>query len=148
MSARDQDKLVGTQCRADKLFGVQNYAMIIKDLDIQPGQAIDLINAANLVRWMIYRRRLDWQLAIEGLTINAVMAVQKGTELGEQKAHPLFKEAERVDKMIDAAQKSLVASRKDRLALAAQFGKEKDVIKNLFIGLGMDNLLEVENENE
>ena len=139
MSFKDVDKLEGTQCRADKLLGVQYFTDIIRDLDIQPGQSIDLINAANLVRWLIYRRRIDWQLALEGLTIDAVIGLDRetGLPLGEKKNHPLYKAQQETDRMIDAAQKSLVASRHDRLKLATQFGKESDVVKLLFTQLGI-----------
>jgi len=134
MKEKDVGSMIGSQCRADRILGVQHFTSLVKDLNIEPNQTVDIINVANLVRWMIYRRRVDWQIALEGLTVLAAVDVDRKTneKFGEIKEHPLLKTAERIDSMIDKAQKSLVASRKDRLQAAAQFGKEKEALLSIF----------------
>lgn len=134
LSQAAKEKLVGTQCRVERHYGVTFFADIVKDLSISPDQSIDLLNAANLVRWMIYRRRLDWAMNIEGSSLDGIVAVNpiSGVPFYETKGHPLLKEIERADKMIESAQKSLVASRKDRIQLASQLGRGQSVLKSLF----------------
>jgi len=133
MSDLDRYKLVGTRCRAEREAGVKLFAAVVKDLDIEPTQTIDVLNAANMVRLMIYRTRLDWEMASDSMQITPVTATNPitGEAYREQKEHPLLKAAERLDKMIESAGKSLVASRKDRLNLAAQLGKGQDFLAKL-----------------
>jgi hypothetical protein len=54
-----------------------------------------------------------------------------------------MKEAAQVDKMIDQALKSLVATRKDRLNMAINLGQEKQALKDL---LSFGNLYQDEEE--
>ena len=135
MSPSDIDGLEGTKCRADKILGVQHFTDLVKDLKIEPTQTMDILNLATMVRWMIYRRRIDWQLSLEGITIDAVNAYDARTKvkMGELKEHPLMKTAERVDGMIEKIGKSLIASRKDRYTMAAAMGEGKDILKQLFL---------------
>ncbi len=126
--------LEGTRCREEKYLGIQHFTTLVKDLNIEPGQAVDILDVANLVRLYIYRRRIDWDIAVEGMTIEAVNAIDHKTKkaFGEMKEHPLLKVANAIDKQIDSTKKSLIASRKDRLTMAAQFGGDKEQLKKLF----------------
>lgn len=135
-SPEEQDKLFDTLCRSDRLLGVQQFADLVRDLDIAPTQTVDLLGVANIVRWLIYRRRLDRQMALEGNMIGTPVILDRktGELVYDRKAHPLLREAERVDKMIDNAMKGLVASRKDRMSLAKDIKKSKDVLRDLFTG--------------
>lgn len=134
MNSEDKERIVGTACRAERIYGVTLFSDLVRDLSIDPDQTIDLIDAANVVRLMIYRRRLDWMMNIQGISIEGIVAVDpiNGSPYTETKGHPLLKEIERIDKMISNARKNLVASRKDRIQLATQLGKGQNVLKSLF----------------
>jgi hypothetical protein len=130
-----KDSIRGTKCRVEKEFAVRAFASVATDLDVKPEQTIDLLNTANLIRLMVYRQRLDWDLSINGLSIDPVTIIDSQDNVyREKKANPLLREIERVENLIDKAQKSLVASRKDRLSMAAALGKSEDVLKNIFTG--------------
>jgi hypothetical protein len=145
MNESQLKEIRGTQCRVDRQFAIESFTALIRDLDIRPDQTIDLMGAANAVRWMVIRNRIDMQLAQEGVTIDSISTINQktGEVYGEMKAHPLMKEAAQVDKMIDQALKSLVATRKDRLNMAINLGQEKQALKDL---LSFGNLYQDEEE--
>ncbi len=128
--------LLGTDCRAEKLFGVEQFSALVKELHVNPEQTVDVINVTSLVRLLIIKRRMDLYLSIEGMIYDEIGTVNQrtGQAYGKKTLHPLFKEYDKVEKQIHALQAQLMASRKDRASLAATVGKHADVLKDLFQG--------------
>lgn len=134
---KDQDRaaLIGTECRADKIFAIEQLTAFVKELQIEPDQTTDILNVANLIGKLIVKRRIDWQLAISGLTEREVSAIDQrtGQVYHKTSANPLFKVSEGLEKQITTLQKQLVADRQARTSLATT-GKGVDILKQLFSG--------------
>lgn len=129
-------RLIGSECREDKIFGIEQFAAFVKDLQIDPEQTTDVINVASLVRLLILKRRIDWSLAIEGLVEQEPNVVNQSTGqvYFKRVVHPLFKVSESLEKQIASVQKQLMADRQARASLAMQAGKSIDVLKNALLG--------------
>lgn len=130
----DKLKLVGTECRADKVYAVENFAAFVRDLQIDPEQTTDIINVASLIRLLILKRRIDWTLAIEGIMDKepGVIDQRTGQVYFRNVVHPLLKVSESLEKQLAILQKQLMADRQARAALAASMGKGADILKELF----------------
>jgi len=133
--ARPQEEagLMGTDCRADKLYAAELFSTLIQDLEVGPENTVDLINVASLVRLMVIQRRIDWAIALDGIELREVSAIDQrsGQAYLKLTSHPLLKEMERLQKQISVLQTQLMANRKERLNYAASIGKGGDLIKNL-----------------
>jgi len=146
----DKVKLVGTECRADKIYAMEEFAAFAKDLQIDPAQTTDVINVAGLVRLLILKRRIDWTLAIEGIMDKepGVIDQRTGQVYFRNVVHPLLKVSESLEKQLATLQKQLMADRQARAALMASIGKGADVLNDLFSGdiraLEADNPIEAE----
>jgi hypothetical protein len=136
MAKSSVPKIIGTDCRAEKIYGLEQFAAFIRELDISPEQTTDILNVTALVRCLIIKRRTDWHIAIEGLLNDEIAVVNQrtGQHYDKKVVHPLFKESEKLEKQIHALQSQLMASRKDRANLAATVGKNADILKKLFMG--------------
>ena len=145
----DRLKLVGEECRADKIYAIEEFAAFVQDLQIDPEQTTDIINVASLIRLLILKRRIDWTLAIEGIMDKepGVIDQRTGQVYIKKVVHPLFKVSESLEKQIAALQKQLMADRQARAALAATLGKGSDILKDLFSNskiLEADNPIDAE----
>jgi hypothetical protein len=145
----DRLKLVGTECRADKIYAIEEFAAFVQDLQIDPEQTTDIINVASLIRLLILKRRIDWTLAIEGIMDKepGVIDQRTGQVYFKRVVHPLLKVSESLEKQIAALQKQLMADRQARAALAASLGKGSDILKDLFSNskiLEADNPIDAE----
>lgn len=120
----DHSKLLGTECRADKLYGAQMFTDIINELGILPENTTDIINVASLVRNLILRRRMDWDFAIEGIIQQepGVIDQRTGQVYWKRVVNPLLKASEALDKQIAQLQKQLLADRQAKVSAAASFG--------------------------
>ena len=129
------DSLKGTNCRVDRIFGLKQFVSLVKNLNIDPGQTVDILNVASYVRLLMLKRRMDWDIAIEGLRYDEIAAVDQRTGSVYHKSvdNPLIKAAGSLDKQIEAQQKLLVASRKDKMNAASQLGQHQDFLKELFL---------------
>jgi len=136
MKKSDIPNLIGTDCRAERIFGLENFSAIVKELGISPEHTNDIINATAIIRLQIMQRRIDWHLAIDGMQLDEVATVNQrtGQAYSKRVTHPLFKEYEKLGKQIAALQSQLQASRKDKANLAATVGKHADALKDLFMG--------------
>lgn len=135
--SNDRLKLIGTECRADKIYAVEEFAAFVKDLQIDPEQTTDIINVASLVRLLILKRRIDWRLAIEDMLDKepGVIDQRTGQVYYRSVVHPLLKVSDSFEKQISALQKQLMADRQARAALAASMGKGGvDALKDMFSG--------------
>lgn len=135
-NSSDRLKLVGTECRADRIYSIEQFAAFVKELQIDPEQTTDIINVASLVRLLILKRRIDWTLAIEGIMDKepGVIDQRTGQVYFRNVVHPLLKVSESLEKQIAVIQKQLMADRQARAALASTYGKGSDVLKDLFSG--------------
>lgn len=140
----DRLKLVGTECRADRIYALEAFADFIKELQIDVDNTTDIINVASLVRNLILKRRIDWTLAIEGIMHKEPGVIDQRTGQVYWKAvvHPLLKVSEALEKQIAVLQKQLMADRQARASFAASLGKGNDILKELFSNT---NLLEQSN---
>lgn len=145
---QDEVGLFGTECRADKLYAAETFSALIQDLEVAPENTVDLLNVASLVRLMIIQRRIDWSIALDGLTLREVATIDQrsGQAYTKMSSHPLLKEAERIQKQISVLQTQLMANRKERMNFAASVGKSTDVLKQLLTGK-FNPALEVDEEN-
>lgn len=134
---------IGTECRADKIFAVEQFVAFVKDLSIDPEQTTDVVDVANLIRLLILKRRIDWTLAVEGLTVNdpALIWQKDGTVHRRLEAHPLLRIGDGIEKQIQAAKKQLMAGRASRAEMAGMLGKSGvDILKDLWSGkLNVEN---------
>ncbi len=147
----DKLKLIGTECRADRLYAIQEFTAFVRDLQIDPEQTTDIINVASLVRLLIIKRRIDWQIAIDGIMDKepGVVDPRTGQVYFRNVVHPLLKTSESITKQMQMLQKQLMADRQARAALASALGQRgSDVLKNLFSGnfdaLEADNPIDAE----
>jgi len=129
-------KLVDTECRADRIYAIEEFAAFVRDLSIEPTQTTDIVNVVSLIRLLIIKRRIDWTLAIEGIQDREPGAVDQKTGQVHYKkvSHPLLKTSESLEKQIASLQKQLMADRQARLAIAAVAGAGSDILKDLFTG--------------
>lgn len=144
-----EDSLIGTDCRNEQLYAVQLFTDLVTELNIKPDQSTDILIVTNLIRLMILKRRIDWDISTRGMIIQEPVAVTITKEaLFKKASHPLLKESEKIDRQINILFSQLVASRKDKIAVAAQLGRSRDVIADLFAGnFGEDedrNILEAD----
>lgn len=137
--SKDADKLkfIGTECRADKIYAIQQFTSLAKELDVKPEQTNDIISIASIVRLLILKRRIDWSLAIDGIVTKEPGAIDQksGTVYYKLAAHPLLKVSADIEKQISQVQKQLMADRQERAKLAASLGNRgSDLLKALFTG--------------
>lgn len=150
----DKLALIGTECRADKIYAIEEFTAFVKELQIDPEQTTDIIDVASIVRLLVLKRRIDWQMAIDGIMDKepGVVDPRTGQVYFKNVIHPLFRVAGDIEKQMESLKKQLMASRQSRAALAASFGQRgSDVLKDLFSGkfqsLEADNPLEAEFED-
>lgn len=126
--------LVGSDCRIDRVEALKQFSSLVKELDINPNQATDILNVTSLVRLYIFKRRIDWQIALDGMMTKEPGAVNQrtGQVYWKEAVHPLYKENEKLEKQISALQTQLMASRKDRAQLASVIGKGNSFLKDIF----------------
>lgn len=136
MEKRETLKLIGTKCRADKIYATEMFSSFVKDLEIDPSQTNDVIGVANMVRLLILKRRVDWQIARDGLLEREPSAVdpKTGQVYFKSVVHPLLKHSESLEKQLASAQKQLMADRQTRAALAASTKSNLSILKELFSG--------------
>lgn len=136
LTIEQKKELEGKPCRDEQVFGIELFARLAKELSIEPEHTIDLMTATALVRDWILKRRYDRSIAIDGMMSEepSVVDQKTGHVYWRDVVHPLHKLSETIDKQIKEKLSSLMASRKDRAALAAAMGKQDDLIKALFSG--------------
>lgn len=122
MPVENWSELVGTRCRADQVYAVQMFADQVRSMGISPQHTTDIIQVADIVRWMIMYRRLDWELALAGMTEMRVDELNDRTGQVYLYRAPseLIKEMERMSKRISALQSTLMSTRRDRAQLEAE----------------------------
>jgi hypothetical protein len=129
----EREQLRDTPCRSERMFALRQFVAFVRDLSIRPSDAIDVQNVADLVRLSILKRRIDWQISMDGMIeYEKYVADNKGTVFTKRDSHPLLKEYERVNKQIASLAKQLVASRRDRITLAKDLNTTSK-IKELFL---------------
>lgn len=121
----EQNKLEGTICREEREFAIRLFASLVRDLKISATDTTDILMALSLTRHHVMKRRLDWQIGIDGATINSPVAVDLRTNivLSKPESHPLHKEVERLEKLINALYSQLLASRKEKAQVNNQQSK-------------------------
>jgi hypothetical protein len=129
----DKIKLLGTECRDERIFIIEQFSEWIKNLEIPPEDSSSILNVASLIRILIYKRRTDRHIAILGsMYEKRLVAVDnKGNEHWDHQVSQLHALSEKYNKQILSIQSQLMASRKDRAQFAAQAGKNMEDIKNL-----------------
>lgn len=136
MTDAQVETLIGTDCRAERLLGVELMAGILRNLpDVRPDNFTEVLIIANMVRLEIRKRRIDWDLAIDGTMIsNPGVVVQKeGRVVDKVEAHPLQKELDAIEKQLAYHRKELMATRRERLTIASHIvGKNQDILRDLF----------------
>lgn len=135
-SSDERLNLLGTECRADKIYALEEFAAFVRELDIDPEQTTDIMNVASLVRLLVLKRKVDWTLAIDGIMDKepALIDQRTGQAYFRKVVHPLLKTSESLEKQSATLQKQLMADRQARAALAASLGKGTNVLKDLFSG--------------
>lgn len=129
LSDAEKEELRETNCRSERIYGIKHFASLVKDLSIRPADSIDVQNVADLVRLFILKRRIDWQISIDGMIEREeYIADNKGTVLTRRDSHPLLKEYERINKQIISLSKQLMASRRDRLTIAKELNPSSKLI--------------------
>ncbi len=145
---RDGNKLIGTDCRADQIHGVETFTALVKDMQIEPDQTTDIMTVAQIVRNLIFKRRIDWSIAIEGMELEepTVIDQRSGQVHFKKVSHHLHNLSAQLDKQIAALQKQLMADRAARATLAASLGKNNiTTLANLFAGKALpDGVIEGE----
>lgn len=111
-------KLVGTPCRADVVYSTKLFADQVQSLDVGPEHSSDIISISSLIRYLIIQRRLDWELALRGMTEKRVDGINPvdGEVYWKHTPSELLKEMERVNKQIAIIQNQLAGTRRDRQA--------------------------------
>jgi hypothetical protein len=134
MNDSEQMKLVGTECRADKLYAVEQFAALVKELQINPDQTSDLLSVTAMIRHLIILRRIEWRLSIDDIMVKepGIIDQKSGQVYWKEVSHPLMKEQERLENQVRKLRTELQASRKDRVAVAMSMGKGNEVLKSLF----------------
>lgn len=110
--------LMDTPCRADVVYSTKLFADQVQSLDVGPEHSSDIISISSLIRYLIIQRRLDWELALRGMTEKRVDAINPVDGEVHWKYPPseLLKEMERVNKQIAVIQNQLAGTRRDRQA--------------------------------
>lgn len=136
LTIEQQKEIENKPCRDEQIYGIQLFARLAKELSIEPEHTIDLMTATALVRDWIMKRRCDRGIAVDQMMTEEPSVVEQrtGHVFWKDVLHPLHKLASDIDKQIKDKLSSLMASRKDRAALAAAMGKQDDLIKALFSG--------------
>lgn len=131
----DQTKMEETDCKDEKIYSVNLFVDLVKELSIGPDATSDLLLVSSLVRLHVMRRRINWSIAIDGMTQEepAVASTKTNHVYWKKTSHPLLRESERIERQINILFSQLVASRKDKLAAAASLGKRND-LADLFSG--------------
>jgi hypothetical protein len=136
-------KLHGTNCRSEQVFGLETFARICDQLKVDPEQAIDILGVTDLVRAYIQKRRIDWQLALEGMISDEPIPLRDGSVTFSQREHPLLIAQERIQKQIDKLMQSLMASREQRL----KADRDKAMKDSMYERL-LDSVKKIEEESE
>lgn len=125
--------LVGTECRIEKARIVKLFASLVNNLNITPVQTTDLLALTKLVQSYILENRLIWELNMRGMIhdIPAVVSQKDGRVFYKPESNPAEKMLERIRKQIDNLNAQLLASRKDRAALANTMSKNPSFSKLL-----------------
>lgn len=130
--------LVGTECRVEKARIVKLFVQLVSDLKITPVQATDVLALTNLVRLYVLENRLIWDLGLYGMieSVPGVVAQRTGEVFYKREPNPAEKMLERIRKQIDSLNAQLLASRKDRAALANSMSKNPSLSK-ILLGTGV-----------
>jgi hypothetical protein len=142
MKPSDRSKLLGTECRADREFGIRVFTAQVRELSIAPESFTDIMSVAAIVRLYITNRRIDWHIALD-TPIDLVPGVvdQRTSKIyWKKEAHPLYKIYLDNAKQIKSLQEGLLASRKDRAAFAAAMGKAGTALTDLLSGKRLDSI--------
>lgn len=133
---KSAEKMLGTECRVDRLDALKLFLAFLQDLKVEPLQQTDIISISSLVRLNMTKRQIDWRIALEGLTIKEEIGATNRSEkvLFKEVAHPLFKVAERVDKQISTLLQQLLATRKERSAANSELNKAARMLELLMAG--------------
>jgi len=128
--------LIGKPCRDERVYGIDMFARLVAELKVEPDHTVDLMLITSMVRDWLLMRRYDRQISIDGMIEEepAVVDQKTGHVYWKRSLHPLHKLHETLQKQIAAKLNQLMASRKDRAALAAAMGKSDDLMKLLFSG--------------
>jgi len=126
-------KLVGTKCRVEKEKALEAFSSWIHELDIAPEDTTDLLNLSLMIRNVITLHRIDWTIAMNGMYEQKVGGiVQKtGQVFYNKELSQLHKLAQDITKQQQSLHSQLVASRRDRVNLAASTGKSMSVLQKL-----------------
>jgi hypothetical protein len=130
---REWPALVGTRCRVERAYVLNSLTELIRDLNIRPQDSSDLVNLASLIRLMVLDRRIDLQIAMDGIMISdpAFANQRTGEVTNRQIVHPLIKEKTFIQKQVQQIQSALVASRRDRLSTMNQMKNSNSVLNKL-----------------
>ena len=124
IQAHEKVKLIGTRCRVEKDLILKSFAAHVHELDIAPTASTDILNVASMVRLEVLLHRINWRMAIKGFMEPKVGAViqKTGEIVWQDEPTMLFKHSADIGKQLSAIQSQLMASRKDRAALAGSKG--------------------------
>lgn len=135
LNEAQRERLVGTDCREERYYGMRKFAEQIKNLHIQQEDSPDIILVTNLVKKLILQRRIGKRLSMEedGLTMEVIDAISPISErlFFKRVEHPLHKEYERLEKQIIAIQRELMSTRKQRFEVSKNSGQKTTLDKML-----------------
>jgi len=132
-----KEKLYGGRCRIDMIELVQIFVELVKDLDIQPSHAIDVMHVTSLVRLYILRRRCDWELQ-GGMREDIIAVVNPRTDTPYYKPdnNSILDIIDKIEKQIHSLVSQLLGSRKDRALLDAKTGRGTS-LEQILAGTGL-----------
>ena len=129
-------QLTGTFCRREREYAIHLFADLVRELEIAPKYTVDIMAATQLVRAYTMKQRIDWQTQLDNLLEEepAVVDQRTGQVYWKRTVHPLQKLSDQYDKTIGTLLNQLMASRKDRAALAMAMGDKEALFNGLLTG--------------
>mgnify|MGYP001608100912 FL=1 len=129
----DRHKLKGTECRADRIYGLELIVGLIKELDVRPEKLNELIMVAEMGRLLVLKRRIDWHMALDGTEISTphLVAQKTGTVYYRLEAHPLLSPSFNLDKQLESLRKQMLANRKEQAVANQQETRAQSLVSHL-----------------
>lgn len=140
MSKEQKEMLVDTDCRSEMLFAVRKFTEYVSSLDVDPGASSDIAVVSSLVRLEILRRRIDWDIAIQGLVDTKPVVGRDGKVREERVEHPLLKSRKSIEEQIAKQLRMLLATRADKLKIQKEINMQGKVLLSI-VDLVPDNHL-------
>lgn len=112
-----KEALRGTDCRVDRIESARIFSQWVRELQIKPGDTTDLLHVTSLVRLFILQRRVDWQLQMCGIMVDAVGGIMQKSErvIYQKVPNGLLKETKTIQDQINTLISQLNASRQDKI---------------------------------